>query len=50
VEGASQCQAGNEGYSGRQLIGSPHRTSTTVDNTTPPPAVLERGEKAGLVP
>lgn len=50
VEGASQCQAGNEGYSGRQLIGSPPRTSTTVDNTTPPPAVLERGEKAGLVP
>jgi len=50
VEDSSQCQAGNEGYSGQQLIGSPPRTSTRVDNTSPPPGVLERGEKAGLVP
>ena len=50
VEDSSQCQAGNEGYAGEQLIGSPPRTSAKVDNTTPPPGVLERGRKAGLVP
>lgn len=50
TEDSRQCQAGNEGYSGAQLIGSPPRTSTRVDNTTPPPGVLQRGEKAGLVP
>jgi virulence factor Mce-like protein len=50
TEDLSQCQAGNEGYASRQLIGSPPRTSTEVDNTTPPPGVLERGQKAGLVP
>ena len=49
-ESSSQCQAGNEGYSGKQLIGKPPRTSTVVDNTAPPPGVLERGERAGLVP
>lgn len=49
-EGPTQCQAGNEAYSGQQRIGSPPPTSTKVDNTTPPPGVLERGEKAGLVP
>jgi virulence factor Mce-like protein len=50
VENSAQCQAGNEGYSGRQLIGQPPSTSTVVDNTTPPPGVLARGRKAGLVP
>jgi virulence factor Mce-like protein len=50
VENARQCQAGNEGYTGTQLIGHPPRTSTVVDNTTPPPGVLARGKKAGLVP
>lgn len=50
VEDSGQCQAGNETYAGQQRIGSPPRTSTRVDNTTPPPGVLERGEKAGLVP
>ncbi len=44
------CQAGNEVYRGGQLIGDPGHTSTVVDNTTPPPGVLARGEKAGLVP
>ncbi|MGE5617547.1 MAG: MlaD family protein [Candidatus Woesearchaeota archaeon] len=50
IEDQSQCQAGNEGYTGRQLIGHPPRTSTEVDNTTPPPGVLERGRQAGVVP
>jgi virulence factor Mce-like protein len=50
IEDSTQCQAGNEGYSGKQLIGNPPRTSTTVDNTAPPPGVLQRGEQAGLVP
>jgi hypothetical protein len=50
TENAAQCQAGNEGYNGAQLIGNPPRTSSEVDSTTPPPGVLERGRKAGLVP
>jgi len=50
IEDPSQCQAGNEGYNGAQLIGKPPRTSTTVDDTTPPPGVLAEGRKAGLVP
>ena len=50
IENSSQCQAGNEGYMGTQLIGNPPRTSTVVDNTTPPPGVLARGRRAGLVP
>jgi phospholipid/cholesterol/gamma-HCH transport system substrate-binding protein len=50
IENSSQCQAGNEGYSGAQLIGNPPRTGRTVDNTSPPPGVLAEGQKAGLVP
>jgi ABC-type transporter Mla subunit MlaD len=50
IENSSQCQAGNEGYSGKQLIGNPPKTSTAVDNTAPPPGVLDRGAQAGLVP
>jgi ABC-type transporter Mla subunit MlaD len=50
IEDSSQCQAGNEGYAPGQLIGNPPRTSTRVDNTAPPPGVLARGAKAGLVP
>jgi virulence factor Mce-like protein len=50
IENSSQCQAGNEVYTGKQLIGNPARTSTTVDNTSPPPGVLARGKKVGLVP
>jgi virulence factor Mce-like protein len=50
IESSTQCQSGNEGYMGKQLIGNPPRTSTTVDNTSPPPGVLAEGEKAGLVP
>jgi phospholipid/cholesterol/gamma-HCH transport system substrate-binding protein len=51
IEDSSQCQAGNEPYTGKQLIGNKGiKTSTTVDNTTPPPGVLARGEEAGLVP
>jgi virulence factor Mce-like protein len=50
VEDPTQCQAGNEVYTGQQLIGNPSRTSTTVDNTAPPPGVLDEGRKAGLVP
>jgi hypothetical protein len=50
IENSSQCQAGNEVYTGQQLIGNPPRTSTTVDNTAPPPGVLGEGRKAGLVP
>jgi ABC-type transporter Mla subunit MlaD len=50
VEDASQCQAGNEGYTPGRLIGNPPRTSTRVDDTAPPPGVLARGAKAGLVP
>ena len=50
IENASQCQAGNEVYSGTQLIGNPPTTSRTVDTTSPPPGVLARGEQAGLVP
>jgi len=49
-ENSSECQAGNEVYSGAQKIGDPGQTSTVVDNTTPPPGVLARGRKAGLVP
>jgi virulence factor Mce-like protein len=50
VEDSTQCQAGNEGYTGQQLIGHPPRTSSQVDNTAPPPGVLSRGRQAGLVP
>ena len=50
IEAPTQCQAANERYSGTQLIGNPPRTSTVVDNTAPPPGVLARGRKAGLVP
>ncbi len=50
IENSSQCQAGNEVYTGKQLIGNPPKTSTVVDNTAPPPGVLQRGAQAGLVP
>ena len=50
AEDSTQCQAGNEGYTGTQLIGNPPRTGRTVDNTSPPPGVLAEGQKAGLVP
>jgi virulence factor Mce-like protein len=50
IENSSQCQAGNEVYTGKQLIGNPPKTSSVVDNTTPPAGVLVRGEQAGLVP
>jgi len=50
VEDSSQCQAGNEVYSGAQRIGDPGKTATGVDNTAPPPGVLEEGRRAGLVP
>jgi hypothetical protein len=50
IENSSQCQAGNEVYSGAQKIGDPGQTSTVVDNTAPPPGVLALGRKAGLVP
>jgi hypothetical protein len=50
IEDSSQCQAGNESYTGQQLIGNPPTTSRTVDNTSPPPGVLARGQQAGLVP
>jgi hypothetical protein len=50
IENSQQCQAGNEVYTGTQLIGNPPTTSRTVDNTGPPPGVLARGEQAGLVP
>jgi virulence factor Mce-like protein len=50
VENRSECQAGNEVYSGTQRIGDPGHTSATVDNTTPPPGVLAEGRRAGLVP
>ena len=49
-ENRTNCQAGNESYTGAQRIGSPGRTSTVVDNTVPPAGVLARGQKAGLVP
>lgn len=50
IENSSQCQAANEGYTGAQLIGNPPRTSTTVDDTSPPAGVLAEGKKVGLVP
>jgi virulence factor Mce-like protein len=50
IENSSQCQAGNEVDTGAQLLGNPPRTSTVVDNTTPPSGVLARGRKVGLVP
>lgn len=50
TESSTQCQAGNEAYTGAQLIGNPGRTSTTVDATAPPAGVLARGKRAGLVP
>ena len=49
-ETSSECQAGNEVYTGTQRIGDPGPTSTVVDNTSPPPGVLDRGRKVGLVP
>ncbi len=49
-ESGGQCQAGNEVYRGGQRIGDPGPTSAVVDNTAPPPGVLQRGAKAGLVP
>jgi virulence factor Mce-like protein len=50
IEDAAQCQAANEPYTGKQLIGNPSRTSNRVDDTSPPPGVLAEGRKAGLVP
>jgi hypothetical protein len=51
IENSSQCQAGNETYSGGQLIGPPAAaTSTRVDDTSPPAGVLARGQAVGLVP
>ena len=50
IQSHRQCQAGNEAYSGAQLIGNPPRTSTVVANTSPPAGVLARGRTAGLVP
>jgi virulence factor Mce-like protein len=49
-ENSSECQAGNEVYSGATKIGDPGQTSTVVDNTQPPAGVLARGRKVGLVP
>jgi virulence factor Mce-like protein len=49
-ENSRECQAGNEVYRGARRIGDPGVTSKTVDNTAPPPGVLARGRKAGLVP
>ncbi len=49
IENSSECQAGNEVYTGKQLVGNGLKTSTVVDNTSPPPGVLERGRQAGLV-
>lgn len=49
-ENPSECQGGNEVYRPGQVIGDPGRTSTVVDNTAPPPGVLEEGRRAGLVP
>ncbi len=49
-ENSSECQAGNEVYSGAQKIGDPGQTSTVVDNSAPPAGVLQRGRQAGLVP
>jgi hypothetical protein len=50
IEDATQCQAGNEGYSPGQKIGDPGQTGKTVDNTAPPAGVLQRGQSVGLVP
>jgi hypothetical protein len=50
IENQSQCQAGNERYTGSRLIGNPAHTGTEVDNTAPPAGVLARGRKVGLVP
>jgi ABC-type transporter Mla subunit MlaD len=50
IENSTQCQAGNEGYTGTQLIGNPPKTSNAVPNTAPPPGVLARGKTVGLVP
>jgi virulence factor Mce-like protein len=50
IENASQCQAGNEPFSLGQHLVAPSQAPTTVDNTSPPPGVLDRGRAAGLVP
>ncbi len=49
-ENSSECQGANDVYRGTQLIGDPGPSSTVVDNTSPPPGVLAKGRKAGLVP
>ncbi len=49
-ENSSECQGANDVYTGTQRIGDPGPTSTAVDNTAPPPGVLARGRKVGLVP
>ena len=50
IEQGGQCQGGNEPYRPGQHIGSSQQTGSTVDNTLPPPGVLDRGRAAGLVP
>jgi virulence factor Mce-like protein len=50
TEDSSECQAGNEVYSGQQAIGNPGQTARTVDDTSPPSGVYALGQKAGLVP
>ncbi len=49
-ENSGECQGANDVYSGAQRIGDPGPTSNVVDNTAPPPGVLARGRKVGLVP
>lgn len=49
-QNAQTCQGANDVFRGGQLIGDPGLSSTVVDNTNPPPGVLARGRKAGLMP
>jgi len=49
-EDSQECEAGNEPYSAGQLFGNPTgNQSTKVDNTSPPPGVLARAARAGLL-
>jgi hypothetical protein len=50
IENQSQCQAGNEPWTGKQQLGNPPGpTSRTTRATVPPPGVQALAEKAGLL-
>jgi virulence factor Mce-like protein len=49
IENASECQSGNEPWTGHQVLNNPGRTGRTTRSTVPPPGVTALARKAGLL-